>query len=1270
MSKVDPKFFIRLKESALYREDKEDEFSLFCDVEFSDKDYHKLYPTIHHLIYELMVSPKPHDVRLVYLALAWLVKHRGHFLSKIDINNISSIKSFDHVYAESMKFFEDKGVSAPWECEEFNSVGEILKANKGVTVKTALFKDALYKGAKIPKEPDEDFPYSREGIIKLLAGGSYKAVDLFGNEDYAEVPALSLKLDDDKFAEIASAIGDDFELIVALRKLYDWATLVEVMGEYGSISEAKIATYERHKTDLEWLKGFVRAHISSKYDELFKKEDGGKYGSYVKGGKGTLNLEDFSKYLLGLLKNVSVDGSEAAALESAIARIELRTFLPKQKNTDNRVIPHQLYQYELKRILENATAYLPFLKDKTDGYTVAEKIEKIFTFRIPYFVGPLNKHSEHAWLKRFSGAEGKIYPWNFEDIVDFDASEQEFIRRMTNKCTYLPDEDVLPKCSLLYQKFVVLNEINNIRINNERISVELKQDIYKDLFLKNNKVSRKKVIGYLLANNHISKGQEDLVTGVDINLNGNLSSWRAFNRMLSEKILSEADVERIINRSTYSEDKTRLRKWIEKEYPQLSKDDINYICGIRLKDFGRLSERFLNGIEGIKNDTGEVLTIIGALWNTQNNLNEIILTKDYSFKEVIAEINRDYYAQNKKTLADRLDDMYISNAVRRPIYRSLAILKDIEKAFGKPDKIFVEMARGSDGKEKGKRKDSRLEQILNLYKECKDTDIKDLKKQLEDMGEYANNKLQSDKLFLYYMQLGKCMYTGKPIKIEELGTKLYDIDHIYPQSYVTDDSILNNKVLVLSEANGAKSNVYPISSEIRFHMAPFWKHLYYSKLITEAKYKRLVRSTPFTDNEKQDFINRQFVETTQATKAVATIVGDRYPDAEIVYCKAKYAAEFRHEFNIYKSRSFNDLHHAVDAYINIATGNVYNMKFTKKWFSVNSNYSVNPKTVFTHDVTVNGEEVWNTKLLEKVKKQAVKNTAHIVKYSYFKHGGLFDQMPVAKAEGLVPRKKGLDTEKYGGYKKAGAMFYIPVRYKQGKKSSVMVMSVELLHGDRFLTDEKCAREYSFTRLEHILGKPVEDVEFPMGMRPWKVNTVLSLDGYRVCITGIANGGQKLLAQGMLQFSDKPEWNYYIGKIEKFAEKVKNNPKYKYDEVYDKISPAKNLELYDLYIKKYEGTLYAKRMNKPYDILKDGREKFKGLPIEVQAQTLLNIHSTFGRSGSSGTDLASIGGATRSAVTTLGATISNWAKNYKDIRIIDMSPSGLWEKQSINLLELI
>ena len=975
-------------------------------------------------------------------------------------------------------------------------------------------------------------------------------------------------------------IGDDYDLICATRLLFDWALLVDSIGSSSTISEAKVEIYNQHKKDLADLKYIIRKYVPQKYNEVFRKEDE-KLSNYVSYSYHTndgdtskvkkKNKEDFSKYISGIIKDINPDSSDIELLEDIKTRIELRLFMPKQKNTDNRVIPHQLYWYELKKILNNAERYLPFLLEADeDGWTVSEKIESIFLFRIPYYVGPLNENSRRSWLVRKAG---KIYPWNFTQIVDLDASEQNFIQRMTNTCTYLPGEPVLPKDSLCYHKFSVLNEINNLRINGERIDVALKQDIYNNLFLKMKKVTRKKLIEYLICNGFISKDEVDSVTGIDIEIKSNLTPQIAFRQLLGSGILSETDVERIIERSSYAEDKTRLSRWIEQNYPQINEADRKYICNLKLKDFGRLSRRFLCDFEGSDCETGEITTILSAMWNTNYNLMEL-LSERFTFKQELENFSVDYYSDHSHTLDDRLNDMYLSNAVRRPVYRTLDIVSDIKKAFGEPTKIFVEMTRGSKPEQKGKRTSSRKQQILDLYSKCRDEDVKELKRQLEDMGEYCDNKLQGDKLFLYYMQLGKCMYSEEPIDLDRLGSKAYDIDHIYPQALVKDDSIINNKVLVLSSENGKKSDSYPISDDIRHKRRGFWEHLRNVGLISEEKYKRLVRSTPFTDEEKLGFINRQLTETSQSTKAIATLLKEQFPDAEVVYCKAGLVSDFRQQFGIYKSRVYNDLHHAVDAYLNIVTGNVYNMKFSKRWFSVDSHYSIKTTTLFTHPVVCGTTTVWGgEETLAKVKKIVSKNNAHFTQFSYFKKGGLFDQMPVSKGEGLVPLKKNMPTEKYGGYNKAGAMFYIPVRYQAKNKSEILIMSVELLCGEKFLQDQAFAREYSFRRLNYILGKTVDDVSFPMGMRPWKVNTVLSLDGFRVCIAGIGSRGKCLVAQPFVQFSSDVFWQYYLKKIESFNDKCKKNANYIYDEDYDKISVEKNIELYDLYINKLNNSIY-------------------------------------------------------------------------------------------------
>lgn len=1283
IAKKDESFYKRLQSSALWREDTEYTYPVFNEENYTDRDYYEKYPTIHHLIAELMNSNEPHDVRLVYIACAWLVAHRGHFLSNIDKNNIEEIKSFDNVYDEFKEYFSCSGFNMPWTETDSKELGDILKKKIGVKAKEKELKALLYGGKNPSKEATEDFPFSQKEIITLLAGGTAKLKDIFLNDEYADLGSISLGMDDDVLREKTADIGDDFELIEALRLLTDWAVLAEVFGNYSSISEAKVAVYKQHKKDLEFLKGskeskgFIRKYLPGKYKEIFRTLDknNANYSRYVYHTEEPISKDfksaskdDFSKYILKIVSDVVPDDDDKENYDDMISRLESRTFLPKQKDTDNRVIPYQLYWYELNRILENASEYLPFLAEKDeDGLSVAEKIESVFLFRIPYFVGPLNKNSPYAWLER--KAE-KIYPWNFEKVVDLDKSEDNFIKNMTNTCTYLPGEYVLPKDSLLYHKYTVLNEINNLKINGEKIPVDLKQRIYNELFMNKKKVTKKALISFLEKEGFIEKGDEKAVEGIDININSNLVPNIAFKNLLSSGALTEADAEKIVLRATCTEDKLRFNKWLEREYPHLEEKDRKHISSQRFKDFGRLSRRLLSELEGVDKSTGEVVTVISALWNTQYNLMEIIASdENYTFKEVIEDEIRNYYSEHTQTIDSRLDEMYVSNSVKRPIYITLAIIKDIIKIYGKaPKKIFVETTREKG--EKGKRTKTRKDQILELYQKCDSEEVRTLQKQLEDMGTAANTLLQSEKLFLYYMQLGRCLYSDEPISLSELATDKYNIEHIYPQAFVKDDSIINNKALVLSKINGDKSDEYPIKREIRNNMHGKWEYLKKAGLISEEKFKRLTRSAPFSEEEKYEFINRQLVETSQSAKAVATLLGEIYPETEIVYTKAANASEFRHEFDLYKSRTFNDLHHAVDAYINVVVGNVYSMQFNRRWFNVNSRYSRKIKTIFTHPVVCGGKTVWDgIPMLTKVKKIAAKNTAQMNAFSTFKTGGLFDQMPLSAAEGLVPRKKNLPTEKYGGYNKASVMFFIPVKYTEGKKTDVIIMSVELLHGKKFLADADFALEYTKSRLNHILGKEVRDVSFPLGMRPWKVNTMLSLDGFRVCISGSANKGQIIQVKPFMPFCASSEWCFYMKKLEELSKKADKNASYVYSEKYDKVSAERNVELYDLYIEKLSNTMYSKRPNSPVQTLISGRERFWKLDIVPQAKALLNIHQVFGRLAG-GIDLAAVGGKSKAAAVYLNAKISAWKKAYTDVRIIDTSPSGLREKRSVNLLDLL
>ena len=171
-----------------------------------------------------------------------------------------------------------------------------------------------------------------------------------------------------------------------MRAVYDWTVLADILGNYSCISEAKAAVYEQHRKDLRFLKDVIAKYRPEKYSEVFRAADKDNYVAYayhtdeVSGSNlKRKDKEAFSKYILGIVKNISPDASDKQNFDDMITRLEDRTFMPKQKDGDNRVIPQQLYAYELDAILKNAAQYLPFLNETDeDGLSVADKIALSF----------------------------------------------------------------------------------------------------------------------------------------------------------------------------------------------------------------------------------------------------------------------------------------------------------------------------------------------------------------------------------------------------------------------------------------------------------------------------------------------------------------------------------------------------------------------------------------------------------------------------------------------------------------------------------------------------------------------------------------------------------------------------------------------------------------------------------------------------------------------------------------------------------------------------
>ena len=290
---------------------------------------------------------------------------------------------------------------------------------------------------------------------------------------------------------------------------------------------------------------------------------------------------------------------------------------------------------------------------------------------------------------------------------------------------------------------------------------------------------------------------------------------------------------------------------------------------------------------------------------------------------------------------------------------------------------------------------------------------------------------------------------------------------------------------------------------------------------------------------------------------------------------------------------------------------------------------------------------------------------HLTKYQTKQTGGFYKQNPLPAGSGnLVPLKAGLATENYGGYDKPAVSFYVLVRYKSGKKYELTVCPCELTAADSFLSDPDFAAEYIRKRLPDN----ATDISKPLGDRILKINTVFSLDGFEVCLAG--KNGASVIFRSITTPYHSPERIRYIKKIEGLAEKRKKNPSYIINEKYDGVSAVRNLEFFDYLVELMNGIVFSKIPGGELCVASGKRDDFSALSIQEQLTCLENMILYLKTNRSGGCNMECLKGKKAEGILVMNANISNWKKNYSDVRIIDRSASGLFEKRSDNLLDLI
>jgi len=1282
IAKIDPNFFIRLENSKYFLEDKDERVrtknGVFNDDNYKDVDYYREYPTIFHLrqaLLDIDNTGEKFDVRLVYLALANMFKHRGHFLLNAEGDALNT-EQVDLVYQEILDRLEND-YEIIIEHKPIQQVTDILGSTDIGRKKKHEELQKLFEVAKKDKGANE--------LLKCLCGLSVNAKLIF--DENAE-EKVTLRINDfsytDKISELMEQLTEEeYALIEQLKSIYDYAILAGTLKGYDYLSCVRVELYEKHKKDLKLLKVLYRKYkTEEEYNRMFRSNTDETYSAYVNSFNSTdaiLNSKgvvEGSKYrrnmnkrktenIYATIKKAFKDITEDADVSYILEQIEKEQFLPKQLTGANGVIPNQVHKKEMERILQNAESYLPFLKDKDEsGLTVSERIIRLFTFQIPYYVGPLGENSKTGWIVRKE--KGAVLPWNINEKVDMSATSEAFIGNLIRTCTYIQGEKVMPKASLAYERYCVLNEINNLCIDGERIDTKLKQQIYKDCFMKGKQVTKKQLCSYLAAQNAIHS--EEQLTGIDKNINNSLSSYGKMYAIFGERLKEDAILETaedIIYWGTIFGDSKKMLKQRLKKYVKegiIDENQLKRILGYKFKDWGRFSKALLT-LSGCDKSTGEIITLGQAMWEYSLNFMELINSEEFTFKEELEKHTKVAMKQLSEFTYEDLADSHFSVPVKRMIWQTLLVVREIEQVMGcAPKRIFVEMTRTEEEKGEKGRKESRGNQLLELYKSIKNTDSHNWKEEIAAADK--DGKLRIIPLFLYYMQMGRDMYTGEEIDLDRLYDKnLYDKDHIYPKCYVKDDSIMNNLVLVNKRANqDIKKDLYPIPEQIKANpkVRELWDTLHKQKLITDEKYARLTSNTAFTEKQLGDFIARQLVETGQGTKGVADLLEQLFKDTVIVYAKATNVSDFRRDNGFLKSRLVNDFHHAQDAYLNIVVGNVYYTKFTKNpWNFIRKDYEkdkeknrYNLAKMFDWNVVRGSETAWIAERKDEkgtiatVRKMMQKNTPLLTRMNFEQHGSIANatlySAKKAKAENYIPLKASdermKDVTKYGGFTSATIAYYFIVQHKESKKENITIEGLPLHCKTKVEQDANGLEKYC----EEVLGYR----EVKILRRKLKIQTLLEFNGYQVHLSG--KTGNQLILRNAMNLCLPEKWITYIKKLEKAV----NIQIFE-----DVVNTEENIKLYDILTDKHINTVYAKRPNSYGKELLKGREKFVALGLEDQCVALLQILQLT-RIGTTDTNLELIGESKFSGKMRINKNL----KASDKPAIISQSATGLYEKK--------
>lgn len=1041
LKKEDPTFLDRLARSNRAVSDPKRNFEhSFLFPDGSESDYKENYPTIYHLRWALMTEDRKFSVKEVYLALHHLIKYRGNFLFSMPVSefNLSKVdfqgeldKLFDGLLTQNLLSNKINDLVQA----EHILLGNETKKNDKKKLLNALF---------VQKQETIEQRKTQKALVTLLVGGKtdLNALVNLGSDEKHRVSLEDATSSEDLEAFMAICNEEQQAVIKQLMEVWNVIQLNRILPGGESVSQMMIKRYNTHRDQLKVLKRFWKQQKPELRKELQQI-----YADYLD----NVSTAQYSvKETMYRAYRKALGDDDSADAQLIMNWIDDDNFLPKLRVVENAIIPNQAHHLELDRIIDNQAKYYPWLAE------IKGKLDAIMSFKIPYYVGPLmekregNERSKFSWMVRKE--KGKIYPWNFDEKVDKIATAENFIDRMIGKDTYLLTEKVLPKQSILYENYSVLNEINNVRINGKHLSRDLKVKVY-DLFKNHSRVTVKMMVDIYKEQNHLIN--TPYVEGLSNKaaFTTNLNSYRAMKKIFGEKVDDkqyQKDIDTIIEYLAVFEERQIFVEKVKQEFDWISEEELQKVKALhgnpQFQGWGRLSRKLLLDIRD-----AQYKNVMGLLWNTNKNFASII--SDDSINEKIEKIS-DNILQNY-SLEDVLNNAYASPQTRKTIKKMSVLMDDLDRVLKQnPETISIISGRYSG------QNNYTYATLKALAKNSEFSTNKELSDELQDVFKNHKDLISNPKTVLYFTQGGKDMYTGEKLDLKKLNA--YQIDYIISPRILKDET-LNNEVLTNKPVN--LNGVVNVSREVGKNVMSgsnktirnYWDSLLDKGFITKSKYQNLITDpdniTPYQVNS---IIHRDLVETGHVVKLAAKILNERYPDTQIIETRTNLLNQLKDHFDFIQNPMINDYHFGFDAFLAAFVGRYMYLRYPKlRGYFVYGEYQLLASKDFPKKMMHLNflRDLFNEDLDDVVepysdqlvinREKAIASLNKVYNYHYmlvtkelvaYENGQLFNETKYKAnyhsdvQRTLIPMKRDKDPKLYGGYtsEKAGYLLLVKI----------------------------------------------------------------------------------------------------------------------------------------------------------------------------------------------------------------------------------------------------